>query len=81
MTRHGACDATTTPKLDRTRSCGSSRLRSALLGDLATELLWFEGDVLVITSPTGGGTVVRAELPVGAGRGPEPAGGRVPGRR
>jgi signal transduction histidine kinase len=37
--------------------------------------------VLVITSPTGGGTVVRADLPVGPGRGPEPARGRVPGRR
>jgi signal transduction histidine kinase len=37
--------------------------------------------VLVITSPTGGGTVVRAELPAGPGRGPEPAGGRFPGRR
>jgi signal transduction histidine kinase len=39
------------------------------------------GGVLVITSPAGEGTTLRAVLPVGPGRRPEPAGGRVPGRR
>jgi hypothetical protein len=56
---------------------------SALLGDLpnGTEMIYDDSGAHVVATADETRRRLQRELPASPGRGPEPAGGRVPGRR